>query len=123
MIKPGFHKANFDHDNDQFWVKTKRFVGRMTAEPLNRFFWYPGCEVCWKWNPGLKEKKLLQTICKTEGFEASFDSQQSERSGKIIEISFVSTQSRKHHHPFKAWFPLDSKYHDNDKKQSDYHPV
>ena len=80
------------------------------------FFRYPGCEVCWKWNPGLKERKLLQTICKTEGFEASFDSQQPERSGKIIEISFVSTQSRKQHHPFKAWFPLDGKYHDHDTK-------
>ena len=36
-IKPGFHKANFDHDNDQFWIKTKRLVGRMTAQPNNRF--------------------------------------------------------------------------------------
>ena len=27
LIKPGFHKANFDHDNDQFCVKTKRLVG------------------------------------------------------------------------------------------------
>ena len=37
IIKPGFHKANFDHDNDQFWIKTKRLVGRMTAQPNNRF--------------------------------------------------------------------------------------
>ena len=36
-IKPGFHKANFDHDNDQFWVKTKRLVGRMTDQLHNRF--------------------------------------------------------------------------------------
>ena len=35
--KPGFHKANFDHNNDQFWIKTKRLVGRMTAQPNNRF--------------------------------------------------------------------------------------
>ena len=34
---PGFHKANFDQDNDQFRVKTKRLVGRMTAQPNNRF--------------------------------------------------------------------------------------
>ena len=37
FIKPGFHEANFDHDNDQFWIKTKRLVGRMTAQPHNRF--------------------------------------------------------------------------------------
>ena len=37
MIKPGFHKANFDHDNDQFRVKTNRLVGRMTAQPHNCF--------------------------------------------------------------------------------------
>ena len=36
-IKPGFHKANFDHDNDQFWIKTKQLVRRMTAQPNNRF--------------------------------------------------------------------------------------
>ena len=36
-IRPGFHKANFYHDNDQFWVKTKRLVGRMIAQPHNRF--------------------------------------------------------------------------------------
>ena len=35
--KPGFHNANFDHDNDQCWAKTKRLVGRMTAQPNNRF--------------------------------------------------------------------------------------
>ena len=35
--KSGFHKANFDHDNDQFRVKTKRLVGRMTGQPDNRF--------------------------------------------------------------------------------------
>ena len=23
-VKPGFQKANFDHDNNQVWVKTKR---------------------------------------------------------------------------------------------------
>ena len=37
ILRPGFHKANFDHDNDQFWVKTKRLVGRMTAQPNDRF--------------------------------------------------------------------------------------
>ena len=37
FIKPDFHKANFDHDNNQFWVKTKRLAGRMTAQPHNRF--------------------------------------------------------------------------------------
>ena len=36
-LKPGFHEANFDQDNDQFWVKTKQLVGRMTAQPCNRF--------------------------------------------------------------------------------------
>ena len=30
-------EANFDHDNDQFWIKTKQLVGRMTAQPNNRF--------------------------------------------------------------------------------------
>ena len=25
-IKPGFHKANYDHDNNQFRVKTKRLA-------------------------------------------------------------------------------------------------
>ena len=35
LLNPGFHKANFDHDNDQFWIKTKRLVGRMTAQPNN----------------------------------------------------------------------------------------
>ena len=28
---------NFDHDNDQFSVKTKRLVGKMTAQTHNRF--------------------------------------------------------------------------------------
>ena len=36
-LKPGFHKANFEHDNDQFRVKTKQLVGGMTAQPPNRF--------------------------------------------------------------------------------------
>ena len=36
ILKPGFHKANFEYDNDQFLVKTKRLVGRMTAQPHNR---------------------------------------------------------------------------------------
>ena len=26
MIRPGFHKANYDYDNDQFRVKTKRLA-------------------------------------------------------------------------------------------------
>ena len=37
ILKPGFHKANFGYNNDQFWVITKRLVGRMTAQPHNRF--------------------------------------------------------------------------------------
>ena len=36
-LKPGFHKANFDHDSDRFSVKTKRLAGRMTAQPHHRF--------------------------------------------------------------------------------------
>ena len=32
-----FHKANFDHDNDQSWVKTKQLVGRISVETHNRF--------------------------------------------------------------------------------------
>ena len=36
-VKPGFHKANFNHDNDQFRTKTKRLMGRVTAQPYNRF--------------------------------------------------------------------------------------
>ena len=31
---------NFDHDNDQFWVKTKRLMGRMTAQSHNCFVFY-----------------------------------------------------------------------------------
>ena len=38
MVRPGFHSASFDHDHDQFWVKTKQLVGRMTAQPHNRKF-------------------------------------------------------------------------------------
>ena len=30
-------KAYFDHDNDQFWTKTKRLVGEMIAQLHNRF--------------------------------------------------------------------------------------
>ena len=36
-LKPGFHKANFDHDNNQFCTETKRVVGRMIAQAHNRF--------------------------------------------------------------------------------------
>ena len=36
-LKPGSHKADFDHDNDQFWVKTKRLGGGMTDQPNNHF--------------------------------------------------------------------------------------
>ena len=43
-FKPGFHKANFDHDNDQFRVKTKQLVGGMTAQAHNRFV---SCVVSW----------------------------------------------------------------------------
>ena len=44
LLKPGFHKANYDHDNDQFRVKTKRLALRMTAQPYNRFAF-----VSWSW--------------------------------------------------------------------------
>ena len=36
-FKPGFHKANYDHDNDRFQAKTKRLMRRMTAQSHNRF--------------------------------------------------------------------------------------
>ena len=36
-LKPGFHKANFDYYDYQFLVRTKRLVGRMIAQPHNRF--------------------------------------------------------------------------------------
>ena len=45
LVKPGFHKANYDHDNDQFRVKTKRLAYRMTAQPYNRFLY-----VSWSWH-------------------------------------------------------------------------
>ena len=35
-LKPGFHKANFGHD-DQLLVKTKRLVEMITAQAHNRF--------------------------------------------------------------------------------------
>ena len=38
-------KANYDHDNDQFRVKTKRLARRMTAQPSNRFVF-----VSWSWH-------------------------------------------------------------------------
>ena len=41
---PGFHKANYNYDNDQFRVKTKRLAWRMTAQPYNRFVF-----VSWSW--------------------------------------------------------------------------
>ena len=44
IIKPSFHKANYDHDNDRFLVKTKRLVWRMTAQLHNRFVF-----VSWPW--------------------------------------------------------------------------
>ena len=37
LLHPDFHWANFGHNNDQFWAKTKRLVGRMTAQPCNSF--------------------------------------------------------------------------------------
>ena len=37
VLKWNSGKVNFDRDNDQFWVKTKQLVGRMTAQPHNRF--------------------------------------------------------------------------------------
>ena len=40
IVKPGFQKTNFDYDNNQFLVKTKRLVGKMTAQQHNPFvFW------------------------------------------------------------------------------------
>ena len=45
VLKPGFHKANYDHDNDQFGVKTKRSARRMTAQPYNRLAF-----VSWSWH-------------------------------------------------------------------------
>ena len=45
MLKPGFHKANFDHDNDQLWVETKRLVGKMTGQPTIALFF-----VSWSWS-------------------------------------------------------------------------
>ena len=36
--KPGFHKANFIHDNDQFLVKAKQLPGRMTAQQDHGIF-------------------------------------------------------------------------------------
>ena len=44
-LKPGFHKASFDHDSDQFSVKTKRLLGRMTAQPIIALFF-----VSWWWS-------------------------------------------------------------------------
>ena len=44
FTKPGFHQANYDHDNDQFLVKTKRLARRMTAQAYNRFVF-----VSWSW--------------------------------------------------------------------------
>ena len=40
ILKPGFHKANYDHDKDQFRAKTKQLVSRMTAQPHNRFVFH-----------------------------------------------------------------------------------
>ena len=37
LVKPSLHKANFDHKNDHFPVKTKRLLRRMTAQAHNRF--------------------------------------------------------------------------------------
>ena len=35
--RTGFHKANFYHDNNQFQVKTKQLVERMTTQSPYRF--------------------------------------------------------------------------------------
>ena len=43
--KPGFHWANYDHDNDKFRVKTKRLGLSMTAQPYNHFVF-----VSWSWH-------------------------------------------------------------------------
>ena len=63
-LKPSFHKANFDHDNDQFWAKTKWLVGRITAQQYNRsVFLCLGRGVCCKckWKPRLMDIKVFNT--------------------------------------------------------------
>ena len=41
LIAHNFHKANFDHENDQFSVKTKQLVRKVTAQAHNRFVFVP----------------------------------------------------------------------------------
>ena len=36
-MRIGFHKANYDHNNDRFRAKTKRLARWMTGQPHNRF--------------------------------------------------------------------------------------
>ena len=63
---PGFHKAYFDHDNDQFRAKTKRLVGGMIAQPHNRFvFLCRGHGVCCKWKAGLRAFIGVETAALT----------------------------------------------------------
>ena len=45
-VKPGFHWANYDHDNDQLRVKTKRLAWRMTAQPIIALFLCCGRGIC-----------------------------------------------------------------------------
>ena len=58
LVKPGFHKPNYDHDHDQFWVKTKRLAWRMTAQPYNRFVF-----VSWSWHLPCNGNQALQQGC------------------------------------------------------------
>ena len=71
-IKPSFHKANFDNENDQFRVKETQLVGGMTAQPHNRFvscvvvleFAVNGNQALWK--PGFRTHGCKH--CQTHGF-------------------------------------------------------
>ena len=68
-MKPGFDKANFDHDNDQFRVKTKPLVGRMTAQPSNRFvFCVVVVEFAVNGNPGGGTHDIFGRGCATIKF-------------------------------------------------------
>ena len=59
-LKPGLQKAKVDYDNDQFRVKTKQLVGRMTAQPHNHFvFLCRCCRACCKWKLGLNNEVAI----------------------------------------------------------------
>ena len=62
-IKPGFHWANYDHDNDQFRAKTKRSPWRMTAQTLlSLCFCVAVVAFAVWWKPCLITS-LLRSIC------------------------------------------------------------